>query len=131
MMPTATFRIFRGSGPDTAADGAFQDYQTEASEGMVVLDAVHQIQAESASDLAAASAVSPGRTAPSAPLVQLPTHASAYRPAGTPTLAAAQPSVEVVDAPPLQRGVAHWVVGVIAFVCLGLGFAAGLLVGGG
>jgi serine/threonine-protein kinase len=85
----------------------------------------------SASDLAAASAVSPGRTAPSAPLVQLPTHASAYRPVGTPTLAAAQPSVEVVDAPPLQRGVAHWVVGVIAFVCLGLGFAAGLLVGGG
>jgi succinate dehydrogenase / fumarate reductase iron-sulfur subunit len=48
-MPTATFRIFRGSG----TEGAFQDYQTEATEGMVVLDAVHQIQAESASDLAA------------------------------------------------------------------------------
>ena len=28
------------------------DYQTEVSEGMVVLDAVHQIQAESAPDLA-------------------------------------------------------------------------------
>ena len=28
------------------------DYQTEVTEGMVVLDAVHQIQAESAGDLA-------------------------------------------------------------------------------
>ena len=28
------------------------DYQTDVSEGMVVLDAVHQIQAESAGDLA-------------------------------------------------------------------------------
>jgi succinate dehydrogenase / fumarate reductase iron-sulfur subunit len=28
------------------------DYQTEVTEGMVVLDAVHQIQAESAPDLA-------------------------------------------------------------------------------
>jgi succinate dehydrogenase / fumarate reductase iron-sulfur subunit len=49
MMPNATFRIFRGTGPE----GTFQDFQTEVTEGMVVLDAVHQIQAESASDLAA------------------------------------------------------------------------------
>ena len=47
-MPAATFRIFRGTGPV----GSFQDYTTEVTEGMVVLDAVHQIQAESASDLA-------------------------------------------------------------------------------
>jgi succinate dehydrogenase / fumarate reductase iron-sulfur subunit len=32
--------------------GQFQDYATKVSEGMVVLDAVHQIQAEQANDLA-------------------------------------------------------------------------------
>jgi succinate dehydrogenase / fumarate reductase iron-sulfur subunit len=47
-MPTATFRIWRGSGKE----GAFTDYSTEVSEGMVVLDAVHRIQAEQAPDLA-------------------------------------------------------------------------------
>jgi len=47
-MPKATFRIWRG---DRNSAG-FKDYQTEVGEGMVVLDAVHQIQAESASDLA-------------------------------------------------------------------------------
>jgi succinate dehydrogenase / fumarate reductase iron-sulfur subunit len=47
-MPKATFRIWRG---DQKSAG-FKDYQTEVSEGMVVLDAVHQIQAESANDLA-------------------------------------------------------------------------------
>jgi len=44
----ATFRIWRG---DRTA-GGFVDYTTEISEGMVVLDAVHQIQAEQANDLA-------------------------------------------------------------------------------
>ena len=47
-MTTATFRIWRGA----STGGAFKDYSTEVSEGMVVLDAVHQIQAESANDLA-------------------------------------------------------------------------------
>ncbi|HEX5732067.1 MAG TPA: succinate dehydrogenase/fumarate reductase iron-sulfur subunit [Blastocatellia bacterium] len=47
-MTRATFRIWRGG----ATDGAFKDYSTEVSEGMVVLDAVHRIQAESANDLA-------------------------------------------------------------------------------
>src|SRR3982751_6351644 len=47
-MSQATFRIWRGD----AGGGAFQDYSTRVSEGMVVLDAVHQIQAESAPDLA-------------------------------------------------------------------------------
>ncbi len=45
---TATFRIWRGD----RASGKLTDYTTEISEGMVVLDAVHQIQAESANDLA-------------------------------------------------------------------------------
>ena len=44
----ATFSIRRGG----AAGGEMVDYRTEISEGMVVLDAVHQIQAESAGDLA-------------------------------------------------------------------------------
>ena len=47
-MPRATFRIWRG---DAKASG-FQDYATEVAEGMVVLDAVHRIQAEQAPDLA-------------------------------------------------------------------------------
>src|SRR5471030_2726452 len=47
-MKKATFSIRRG-GRDTAE---MVDYQTEVTEGMVVLDAVHQIQAESAGDLA-------------------------------------------------------------------------------
>jgi succinate dehydrogenase / fumarate reductase, iron-sulfur subunit len=47
-MSAATFRIWRGD----AQGGTLQDYTTEVSEGMVVLDAVHQIQARSANDLA-------------------------------------------------------------------------------
>lgn len=47
-MPRATFRIWRGG----AEDGKLQDYTTEVSEGMVVLDAMHAIQAEHANDLA-------------------------------------------------------------------------------
>jgi succinate dehydrogenase / fumarate reductase, iron-sulfur subunit len=57
-MAAATFRIWRGEGnpagdgKSAPAIGSFTDYRTDVSEGMVVLDAVHQIQAESASDLA-------------------------------------------------------------------------------
>jgi succinate dehydrogenase / fumarate reductase iron-sulfur subunit len=47
-MARATFSIWRGD----AAGGELRDYSTDVSEGMVVLDAVHQIQAESANDLA-------------------------------------------------------------------------------
>jgi succinate dehydrogenase / fumarate reductase, iron-sulfur subunit len=47
-MAMATFRIWRGE----KGQGNFQDYSTEVSAGMVVLDAVHQIQAEHAGDLA-------------------------------------------------------------------------------
>src|SRR5882672_5618665 len=48
MKQQATFRIWRGN----AQGGKFVDYATEVSEGMVVLDAVHQIQAAQANDLA-------------------------------------------------------------------------------
>ncbi|MGH7803998.1 MAG: succinate dehydrogenase/fumarate reductase iron-sulfur subunit [Candidatus Binatia bacterium] len=47
-MATATFRIWRGDG----SEGKFEDYTTETAEGMVALDAIHQIQAEQAHDLA-------------------------------------------------------------------------------
>ena len=42
------FKIWRSN----STGGQFQDYETEIGEGMVVLDAVHQIQAEKANDLA-------------------------------------------------------------------------------
>src|SRR6476469_10412641 len=45
---SATFRVWRGG----AAQGRLTDYPTKVSEGMVVLDAIHQIQAEQATDLA-------------------------------------------------------------------------------
>ncbi len=47
-MATATFRIWRGD----SKQAGFKDYTTEVSEGMVVLDVVHKIQAEQANDLA-------------------------------------------------------------------------------
>lgn len=45
---TARFRVWRGD----ANGGRLEEYSTQVSEGMVVLDAIHQIQAESANDLA-------------------------------------------------------------------------------
>lgn len=47
-MSAAIFKIWRGD----AKGGEFRDYSTEVSEGMVVLDAVHDIQAKQANDLA-------------------------------------------------------------------------------
>src|SRR5277367_6241887 len=47
-MGQATFRIWRGD----KTKGEFKDYTAEVGEGMVVLDAVHQIQATQAPDLA-------------------------------------------------------------------------------
>ncbi len=49
MMETATFHIFRGNPTEP---GKFETYSTGITEGMVVLDAVHKIQAEQANDLA-------------------------------------------------------------------------------
>jgi succinate dehydrogenase / fumarate reductase iron-sulfur subunit len=43
-----TFRVWRGAD----GQGELRDYTTEAIDGMVVLDAIHQIQAEQAPDLA-------------------------------------------------------------------------------
>ncbi len=45
---TASFRMWRGD----IEGGEFKDYTTEITDGMVVLDAVLQVQAESAGDLA-------------------------------------------------------------------------------
>ena len=47
-MAIANFNIWRGN-PE--AGGKFELFSTETSEGMVVLDAVHKIQAEQANDL--------------------------------------------------------------------------------
>lgn len=42
-----TFRVYRGNNEE----GAYKDYEIEVQEGMVVLDAVHKIQAEEEPDL--------------------------------------------------------------------------------
>jgi succinate dehydrogenase / fumarate reductase iron-sulfur subunit len=47
-MAKRTFRVWRGN----AQGGDFVTYQPEVSEGMVVLDVIHQIQAQEANDLA-------------------------------------------------------------------------------
>src|SRR5262245_14828075 len=47
-MAHVLFNIWR----TTSTGGEFREYNTEITEGMVVLDAVHQIQAEQANDLA-------------------------------------------------------------------------------
>jgi succinate dehydrogenase / fumarate reductase iron-sulfur subunit len=47
-MKTVVFKIWRGD----AKRGEFHEYTTDVAEGMVVLDAVHQIQATQAPDLA-------------------------------------------------------------------------------
>ena len=48
MPDQATFRIWRGD----SSGGSLQDYPVKVDPGMVVLDAVHRIQAEQAPDLA-------------------------------------------------------------------------------
>jgi len=47
-MSAVTFQIWRGD----RNKGAFQEYKTEVTEGMVVLDVVHKILAEQANDMA-------------------------------------------------------------------------------
>jgi len=47
-MANATFQVWRGD----AAGGEFKKYTAEVTEGMVVLDAIHEIQATQANDLA-------------------------------------------------------------------------------
>src|SRR5580765_752182 len=48
MAKKAMFRIWRGD----SSGGKFQDYLTEVEEGMVVLDAIHRVQAQQALDMA-------------------------------------------------------------------------------
>src|SRR5258705_7743733 len=48
MTAERTFRIWRGD----AKGGELREYRTEIAPGMVVLDAVHRIQAQKANDLA-------------------------------------------------------------------------------
>ena len=48
MNKTVTFRIWRGD----ATSGKFVDYTTEITEGLVVLDVIHKIQATQANDMA-------------------------------------------------------------------------------
>src|SRR6187431_2499889 len=47
-MKEATFQVYRGD----AKAGKLQEYKVAVEEGMVVLDAIHQIQAKDAPDLA-------------------------------------------------------------------------------
>jgi len=47
-MPKATFRIWRGE----RGEGEFVSYESEYTQGMVVLDVIHDIQAQQAGDLA-------------------------------------------------------------------------------
>lgn len=47
-MPKRTFKVWRGEG----ANGEFKEYAVDVDKGMVVLDAIHNIQAEHANDLA-------------------------------------------------------------------------------
>lgn len=47
-MAKRTFKIWRGN----ETDGNFENYSTDVSEGMVVLDVLHQLQAEQTPDLA-------------------------------------------------------------------------------
>ena len=49
MISEATFKIWR---THEDGNGTFQSFRTSVSEGMVVLDVVHRIQAEQAPDLA-------------------------------------------------------------------------------
>ena len=47
-MPDATLKVYRG----TAESGSFETYKVPVEDGMVVLDAIHYIQANEAPDLA-------------------------------------------------------------------------------
>jgi succinate dehydrogenase/fumarate reductase-like Fe-S protein len=60
MATQAMFRIWRGD----SAGGRFEDYLTPVEEGMVVLDAVHRIQAQQAPDLACDGIARPASAAP-------------------------------------------------------------------
>ena len=58
-----------------------------------------------------------------------PTHVSAQHPGGPPVMHGHAPSIQVIDAPPIRRGAAWWVVGVVAVVAFGLGLTLGWVLG--
>ena len=60
---------------------------------------------------------------------QNPTHVSAHLPPGVSVQHAPTPNIQVIDAPPLAKGVAVWVVGAVGAACLVVGFLIGFLVG--
>ncbi|WP_437298005.1 protein kinase domain-containing protein [Sorangium sp. So ce426] len=73
--------------------------------------------------------------APTATFSARPTHISAQQPAGVPTLTGGHYDVRVVEVPLAaegggSEGAAWWLVGLIGLVCLGVGFALGVLVSG-
>jgi serine/threonine-protein kinase len=74
-----------------------------------------------------------GAPVPSAPVAAaaVPTHVSAPKPPGTPTMSSHVPQVAIVDAPPLSRGAPYWLVAVVGLVGAALGFVLGFLVAGG
>lgn len=67
--------------------------------------------------------------APVAPIPPSPTHVSTVHPGELSTLTGGDPLVSVVSARRPSPGIALWLAAVIGFVCLGLGFTAGLLLG--
>ncbi|MGK3966378.1 serine/threonine-protein kinase [Sorangium sp. So ce118] len=85
---------------------------------------------------AAFAAVPPASPVPPAPPAPPGnTYISAQRPTGVPTLTGGHYDVRVVEVPlpaeaAASEGAAWWLVGVIGLVCLGVGFALGVLVSG-
>ncbi|XXT21495.1 serine/threonine-protein kinase [Sorangium sp. So ce429] len=72
---------------------------------------------------------------PAPPVPPGNTYISAQRPTGVPTLTGGHYDVRVVEVPlpaeaAASEGAAWWLVGVIGLVCLGVGFALGVLVSG-
>lgn len=58
-----------------------------------------------------------------------PTHISAQVPPGTPIPAGATPNIQIVEPPPLHKGVPIWMAAAIGGACLIVGFLIGFLVG--
>jgi hypothetical protein len=59
-----------------------------------------------------------------------PTHVSAQQPAGALAVPERLPSIEVIAPTVRPRGAPYWVVGLVAVVAFGLGWALGFFMGG-
>jgi serine/threonine protein kinase len=60
---------------------------------------------------------------------QSPTHVSAQRPPGMLVPSVPPPNIQIIEAPPLQKMVALWIVGAVGAGCLLIGFLIGFVVG--